>query len=164
MLCNEERQGTLHALNSAHEEVEPPLQEMEHVLHPWVVFVVMPLFALANAGVLLGENFAATLLNPVSLGILAGLLLGKQFGITLRLVGRKERNLGAARRSNLASYLRGWVAGGIGFTMSLSISDLAFTDSPLLDVAKLGILAASLVARIAGWIILRGASSSHPSE
>src|SRR5918993_3129621 len=69
VLCNEERQGTLHALNSANEDVEPPLQELEHTLHPWVVFVIMPLFALANAGVVLGEDFAAALLNPVSLGI-----------------------------------------------------------------------------------------------
>src|ERR671911_1687982 len=83
VLCNEERQGTLHALNRANEDVEPPLQELEHALHPWVVFAIMPLFALANAGVVLGEGLGATLLNPVSLGIVAGLLLGKQLGINL---------------------------------------------------------------------------------
>src|ERR671920_661654 len=94
--------------------------------------VIMPIFALANAGVVLGEDFAATLLSPVSLGVVAGLLLGKQFGITLFA----------------------WLA-GIGFTMSLFISDLAFAGSSLLDVAKLGILAASLIAGIAGFLILR---------
>jgi NhaA family Na+:H+ antiporter len=83
VLCNEERNGTLYALNRANEDVEPPLQDLEHTLYPWVVFAIMPLFALANAGVVLGENFTATLLSPVSLGILAGLLLAKQFGITL---------------------------------------------------------------------------------
>ncbi len=83
VLCNEERQGVLHALNSANEEVEPPLQEMEHALQPLVVFAIMPLFAVANAGVVLGEDFIAMLLNPVSLGIVAGLILGKQLGITL---------------------------------------------------------------------------------
>src|SRR5919199_3127468 len=123
VLCNEERQGALHALNSANEDVEPPLQEMEHSLHPWVVYAIMPLFALANAGVVLGENFTEMLLNPVSLGIVAG-----------------------------------WL-GGIGFTMSLFISDLAFANSALLDVAKLGILGASLIAGIAGWSIIRGTST-----
>ena len=83
VLSNEERQGALHALNKANEDVEPPLQELEHALHPWVVFAIMPLFALANAGVVLGEGLGASLLNPVSLGIVAGLLLGKQLGITL---------------------------------------------------------------------------------
>jgi Na+:H+ antiporter, NhaA family len=83
VLSNDERQGALHALNNANEAVEPPLQELEHALHPWVVSVIMPLFALANAGVVLGEDFAAALLNPVSLGIVAGLLLGKQLGIIL---------------------------------------------------------------------------------
>src|ERR671916_2806145 len=82
VLCNEERQGALHALNRANEDVEPPLQELEHALHPWVVFAIMPLFALANAGVVLGEDFAATLLSPVRLGVMAGLLVGKQVGIT----------------------------------------------------------------------------------
>ncbi len=165
VLRNEERQGILHALNSANEEVEPPLQEMEHALHPWVVFAIMPLFALANAGVVLDENFAATLLNPVSLGVMAGLLLGKQFGIALFAwlavkSGISELPGGITWRH---IYGAGWL-GGIGFTMSLFISDLAFTNSPLLDVAKLGILAASLVAGVGGWIILRGASSSGPSE
>jgi Na+:H+ antiporter, NhaA family len=166
VLSNDERQGALHALNRANEDVEPPLQELEHALHPWVVFAVMPLFALANAGVVLGEDFAVTLLNPVSLGILAGLLLGKQFGITLFAwlavkSGISELPEGMTWRH---IYGAGWL-GGIGFTMSLFISDLAFTDGPLLDVAKLAILAASLVAGVGGWLILRGASSSsRPSE
>jgi Na+:H+ antiporter, NhaA family len=62
VLCNEERQAVLHALNDTTEELEPPLQEMEHALHPWVVFLIMPLFALVNAGVPLGEGFAEVLL------------------------------------------------------------------------------------------------------
>src|ERR671916_356811 len=162
VLSNEERQGALHALNKANEDVEPPLQELEHALHPWVVFAIMPLFALANAGVVLGEGFASNLLNPVSLGIVAGLLLGKQLGITLFAwlavkSGISEMPGGV---SWLHIYGAGWL-GGIGFTMSLFISDLAFEDSPLLDVAKLGILTASLIAGVAGWSILRGTSAPH---
>jgi NhaA family Na+:H+ antiporter len=165
VLCNEERQGALHALNSANEDVEPPLQELEHALHPWVVFAIMPLFALANAGVVLGENFTATLLNPVSLGIVAGLLLGKQLGITLFAwlavkSGISELPGGV---SWLHIYGAGWLA-GIGFTMSLFISDLAFAEGPLLDVAKLGILTASLIAGIAGWSIIRRTSAPRTSD
>src|SRR5215217_4774658 len=156
VLRNEERQGALHALNRANEDVEPPLQEMEHALHPWVVFVIMPIFALANAGVVLGEDFAATLLSPVSVGIVAGLLLGKQFGITLFAWLAVKSGLSEVPQgvSWLHIYGAAWLA-GIGFTMSLFISDLAFAGSSLLDVAKLGILAASLIAGIAGFLILR---------
>jgi NhaA family Na+:H+ antiporter len=162
VLCNEDRQGALHSLNKANEDVEPPLQELEHALHPWVVFAIMPLFALANAGVVLGEGFASTLLNPVSLGIVAGLLLGKQFGITVFAwlavkSGLSEMPQGVTW---LHIYGAGWLA-GLGFTMSLFISDLAFADSPLLDVAKLGILTASLIAGIAGWSIIRTTSAPH---
>ena len=171
VLCNEERQGALHALNRANEDVEPPLQELEHALHPWVVFAIMPLFALANAGVLLGKDFTSTLLNPVSVGIVAGLLLGKQVGITLFAwlavkSGMSEMPQGVTW---LHIYGASWLA-GIGFTMSLFISDLAFAEGSLLDVSKLGILTASLIAGIAGWSIIRitnaprtsGEGEDHP--
>src|ERR687894_559492 len=162
VLSNEERQGALHALNKANEDVEPPLQELEHALHPWVVFAIMPLFALANAGVVLGEGFAATLLNPVSLGIVAGLLLGKQFGITLFAWLAVKSGVSEMPQGVTWMHIYGasWLA-GIGFTMSLFISDLAFAGSSLLDVAKLGILAASVIAGIAGFLILRRTSVPH---
>jgi NhaA family Na+:H+ antiporter len=162
VLSNEERQGALHALNKANEDVEPPLQELEHALHPWVVFAIMPLFALANAGVVLGEGLAVTLLNPVSLGIVVGLLLGKQLGITLFAWLAVKSGISEMPQevSWLHIYGASWLA-GIGFTMSLFISDLAFADSPLLDVAKLGILTASLIAGLAGWSILRRTSAPH---
>jgi Na+:H+ antiporter, NhaA family len=162
VLYNEERQGALHALNKANEDVEPPLQELEHTLHPWVVFAIMPLFALANAGVVLGEGLGETLLNPVSVGIVAGLLLGKQLGITLFawLAVKSGISEMPAGVTWLHIYGAGWLA-GIGFTMSLFISDLAFADNRLLDVAKVGILTASLLAGIVGWSILRRTSALH---
>ena len=165
VLANEERQGALHALNRANEDVEPPLQELEHALHPWVVFAIMPLFALANAGVLLGEDFTSTLLNPVSVGIVAGLLLGKQVGITLFAwlavkSGISEMPQGV---NWLHIYGASWLA-GIGFTMSLFISDLAFAEGSLLDVAKVGILTASLIAGIVGWSIIRMTSAPRVSD
>jgi NhaA family Na+:H+ antiporter len=160
VLTNEERQAALHALNHATYKLEPPLHELEHTLHPWVVFAIMPLFALANAGVPLGGGLGEALTNPVVLGIVAGLVLGKQLGVTLFAwlavkSGVSELPGGIGWRH---VYGAGWLA-GIGFTMSLFISDLAFPDGQLVEAAKLGILAASLIAGVVGWSILRGASS-----
>ncbi|MDP9475671.1 MAG: Na+/H+ antiporter NhaA [Actinomycetota bacterium] len=160
VLTNEERQAALHALNHAAYKLEPPLHELEHALHPWVVFAIMPLFALANAGVSLGGGLAEALTSPVALGIVAGLVLGKQLGVTLFAwlavkSGISELPQGIGWRH---VYGAGWLA-GIGFTMSLFISDLAFSDGSLVAAAKLGILVASVVAGVVGWTILRGASS-----
>ena len=160
VLTNEDRQAALHALNRATYKLEPPLHELEHALHPWVAFAVVPLFALANAGVPLGGGIAGALTDPVSLGVVAGLVLGKQVGVTLFAwlavkSGLSELPGGIGWRH---VYGAGWLA-GIGFTMSLFITDLAFDNDRLVDAAKLGILVASLIAGIVGWTILRGASS-----
>ena len=160
VLSNEERQAALHALNHATYKLEPPLHELEHALHPWVAFAIVPLFALANAGVPLRGSIAEALTDPVVLGIALGLVIGKQLGITLFAwlavnSGVSELPTGVSWRH---VYGVGWLA-GIGFTMSLFIADLAFSDGPLVDAAKLGVLAASLIAGVGGWTILRGASS-----
>src|SRR5918993_1036324 len=160
VLSNEERQAALHALNHAAYKLEPPLHELEHALNPWVVFAIMPLFALANAGVPLGGGVVEALTSPVALGIVAGVLVGKQLGITLFAwlavrSGISELPGGVNWRH---VYGVGWLA-GIGFTMSLFITDLAFSEGSLVDAAKLGILVASVIAGVVGWTILRGASS-----
>jgi NhaA family Na+:H+ antiporter len=162
VLTNEERQAALHALNHAAYKLEPPLHELEHALHPWVVFAIMPVFALANVGLPLGGDIGKALSSPVAFGIVVGLVVGKQLGITLFAW--------LAVRSGISElpgdinwrhvYGAGWLA-GIGFTMSLFIADLAFSDSSLVEAAKLGILVASLIAGVVGWTILRGASSSR---
>jgi Na+:H+ antiporter, NhaA family len=159
VLTNEERQAALHALNHAAYKLEPPLHELEHALHPWVVFVIMPLFALANAGVPLGGDIVGALASPVTLGIVLGLVVGKQLGITLFAwlavrSGVSELPEGIGWRH---VYGAGWLA-GIGFTMSLFITDLAFSEDSLVETAKVGILCASLIAGVVGWTILRGAS------
>jgi Na+:H+ antiporter, NhaA family len=159
VLTNEERQAALHALNHAAYKLEPPLHELEHGLHPWVVFAIMPLFALANAGVPLGGDIVGALASPVTLGIVLGLVVGKQLGITLFAwlavrSGVSELPEGIGFRH---VYGAGWLA-GIGFTMSLFISDLAFSEDSLVETAKLGILVASLIAGVVGWTILRGVS------
>ncbi|WP_228281738.1 Na+/H+ antiporter NhaA [Rubrobacter marinus] len=162
VLANEDRQAALHALNRAAYELEPPLHELEHALHPWVIFAVMPLFALANAGVALGGGAAEALTSPVTLGIVAGLILGKQIGVTLFAWLAVRSGVSELPRSISWRHIygAGWLA-GIGFTMSLFITDLAFPNGALADAAKLGILAASLIAGVVGWTILRGASTSR---
>jgi NhaA family Na+:H+ antiporter len=160
VLANEERQAALQALNHAAYKLEPPLHELEHALHPWVVFAIMPIFALANAGLPLSRGISEALTSPVTFGIVVGLVVGKQLGITLFAW--------LAVRSGISElpedinwrhvYGAGWLA-GIGFTMSLFITDLAFSDGSLVEAAKLGILVASVIAGVVGWVILRGASS-----
>jgi Na+:H+ antiporter, NhaA family len=159
VLANEERQAALHALNHAAYKLEPPLHELEHALHPWVVFAIMPIFALANAGVELSGGIVGALTNPVALGIVLGLVVGKQVGIGLFAwlavkLGVSELPEGVGWRH---IYGAGLLA-GIGFTMSLFITDLAFDDDVLTEAAKLGILVASLISGAVGWAILRKAS------
>jgi NhaA family Na+:H+ antiporter len=159
VLANDERQAALHALNHAAYKLEPPLHELEHALNPWVVFAVMPIFALANAGVPLGGGIVGALTSPVALGIVLGLVVGKQLGVTLFAwlavkSGVAELPEGIGWRH---VYGAGWLA-GIGFTMSLFITDLAFSEDSLVEEAKVGILCASLIAGAVGWTILRGAS------
>jgi NhaA family Na+:H+ antiporter len=131
---------------------------MEHVLHPWVALAIIPLFALANAGVRIEGDLGTVLGNRVTLGVVLGLVLGKQLGVTLAAwlavrSGVTDLPEGAGWHH---VYGAGWLA-GIGFTMSLFVADLAFAEAgegSLLTAAKLGILVASLIAGVGGWLIL----------
>ncbi|MDQ3702505.1 MAG: Na+/H+ antiporter NhaA [Chloroflexota bacterium] len=152
----EGQQTAVLALEGACEQVQTPLHRLEHALHPWVAFAIIPLFALANAGVTLGGGVAASAAQPVALGIFAGLVLGKQVGITATAWLAVRAGLTALPEGVTWRQVYGaaWL-GGIGFTMSLFIATLAFDDEALLVAAKLGILAASLVAGLVGWALLR---------
>ncbi len=157
ILTNQEHRASVHMLESLCEEVQPPLQEVEHALVPWSSFFVLPLFALANAGV--HVEFAAlgdALLHPVTFSIILGLFFGKQIGVTLfawLAVKIGLANLPAGVHWP-AIYGAG-ILSGIGFTMSIFISMLAFTDPMLIDYAKIGILAASLMSGVLGALVLR---------
>jgi NhaA family Na+:H+ antiporter len=158
LLTNHEHQAALHELELLADHAQAPLTRLEHSLGGLVAFGIMPLFALANAGVPLAlGDLGRDITSPVTLGVLVGLVLGKPIGITLFSW--------AAVRSGIAALPTGvswrtvhgaaWL-GGIGFTMSLFIAGLAFADSPaLLTEAKLGILGGSLLAGFVGWTLLR---------
>jgi NhaA family Na+:H+ antiporter len=150
-----EQQEVVYGLSGLVRQVETPLQRLEHALHPWVTFVIMPVFALANAGITLGAGTARAAVHPVTIGIVLGLVMGKLAGVVgfswlATSVGLAELPTGASWRRMMGV---GALA-GIGFTMSLFIASLAFGDSPLLDNAKVGILGASLIAGILGSSIL----------
>jgi NhaA family Na+:H+ antiporter len=158
ILTNGPQQEALAELEDAVEGVGAPLQRLEHTLHPWVAFAVVPLFALANAGVTIEGDLASTLGNRVTIGIVLGLVLGKQIGITLFAWLATRAGLTALPDgiSWRQIYGTSWLA-GIGFTMSLFVADLAFGTTgevDLLIAAKLGILLASLIAGVAGWLVL----------
>jgi Na+:H+ antiporter, NhaA family len=135
---------------------QTPLQKIESALHPWVAFVIMPVFALANSGIQISAGFVNQLLNPVSMGVICGLVIGKFTGVltfTWLLVKAKIAELPHAARWR---HMIGVAAlAGIGFTMSLFVSSLAFDNTDRIEQAKYGILVASLLAGIAGTLILK---------
>jgi NhaA family Na+:H+ antiporter len=150
-----EQEAIVEAIKDACLEVQPLANRLERTLHPWVTFFIMPVFALANAGVAIPREFGAVLLQPVTVGVILGLVFGKPLGVFLASwlavrIGFASLPEGVTWRHINGA---GWLA-GIGFTMSLFIAGLAFTSESLLDMAKLGILIASLCAGIMGILFL----------
>jgi Na+:H+ antiporter, NhaA family len=139
---------------AAPDAADSPLHRLEHGLHPWVAYAIVPLFGFVNAGVALG---ATPILAPLPIGIAAGLFLGKQLGV-FGAVWATVR-LGWATRPPGATWLQVYGVSllcGIGFTMSLFISGLAFAgQAALIDEAKVGILGGSLLSALVGWLVLR---------
>ncbi len=162
VLANPKQAEAATALETASDLAQTPLQRLEHSLQPWVTLGVMPVFALANAGVDLSGDVLEALTHPVALGIALGLMVGKQLGITVFSWVAVKANLASLPEGVGWRHIYGasWL-GGIGFTMSLFIAGLAFGESSLLPLAKVGILSASVLAGIAGWLILRGAGGKN---
>ncbi len=156
VLCSQDRQVLAEALEEAARGMRSPLARLEDALRPWVIFGIVPLFALANAGVHLQRTPLALLREPVGLGIILGLVVGKQVGIFATAWAATRSGLGAVGEGVRSSHLYGaaWL-GGIGFTVSLFIATLAFRDTPLLSLAKEAILTASVVSALGGWVLLR---------
>ena len=160
-----EQRAVLAQLETVAKEAESPLQRIEENLHPWVIFVVIPLFALANAGVVLDSGLADAVSDRITLGVLFGLVVGKQLGITLFAWVAIKTGLVHMPPSLSWRHIYGvaWL-GGIGFTMSIFIADLAFGGAQELASAKIGSLVASIVCGVVGWLILRGIKFSWSSR
>lgn len=132
------------------------LVKLEHAISPYVAFLIMPIFAFANAGVSLEGLTFSTLLNPVPLGILLGLFFGKQIGVLLfSYVSIKMKLAEMPNNSNWLSVYGVSILTGIGFTMSLFVGNLAFVDNlQYIDGVKIGVLTGSLLSTVFGYLLL----------
>ena len=146
----------IEGIEEINEKAHTPLQKLEHALHPITSYFILPLFALANAGVHIEGSVLKMLLHPISIGIIIGLVLGKFIGISLfsRLIVKLNLSILPNGVTWQQIYGVAFLA-GIGFTMSIFISDLAFKNEEYKQIAKVGIMAASLLSAIIGIIWLR---------
>jgi Na+:H+ antiporter, NhaA family len=151
------QQGVLRQLEDLVDGTQAPLERIEHAIVGWVSFMIVPIFALANAGVAISGDVASEALSsPVSQGVAVGLVVGKPIGVFLFTLLAVKLRLCDMPRGATWSHIAGVGAlAGIGFTVSLLITDLSFRDNPILaDEAKLGVLAASIIAATLGTIFL----------
>jgi NhaA family Na+:H+ antiporter len=132
------------------------VERLEHELHPWSSFLIVPLFALANAGIEISSQVIGdAAASPVSLGVVLGLVVGKPLGITLAAyLACRARVARLPAGAEWRDILGAGALGGIGFTVSIFVANLAF-EGELLDLAKLGVLGASLVSALVGLALLR---------
>jgi len=154
VLLNQRQQNAIKALETACQRVEAPLQRYERLLHYWVAFTIIPVFILANAGVLLGDIPPS--IHPIELGIFFGLVLGKPLGITFTTWLAVKSGITSLPQGLTWTHIIGVsMLAGIGFTMALFIGNLAITDPALLSMQKFSILIASVVSCVLGIIVLR---------
>ena len=138
------------------EHAHSPLHRLEHALTPWIAFLIVPIFGFANAGVSLSGMTPSAMLDPVPLGVAAGLFFGKQIGVFgFAWIAIRLRLASLPAHATWLQLYGVAALCGIGFTMSLFIGLLAFADPHLQDEAKMGVLAGSLLSALVGWLIIR---------
>jgi NhaA family Na+:H+ antiporter len=139
------------------------LYRMEHAIHPWVAFLVLPVFAFANSGISIPASALADIFtHPLPLGVIVGLFVGKQVGITGFTWLAVRFGLGSLPEgARWRTLWGGSLLAGIGFTMSIFIASLAFDDYASLSLAKTGIVIGSLLAALAGILVLRTSAPEH---
>jgi len=144
------------------DERRSPCQRLEHDLHPWVAFVILPIFGFANAGVPFHGLGLSSFAEPVTLGIILGLIIGKQIGIFGTVwLAVKSGLCPKPDDTNWCQIYAMAVLSGIGFTMSLFIGGLAFHDAYMQAEVRLGVLAGSFISAVAGYIMLRTTCGGH---
>ena len=157
VIAQDEYMKTVSNLSQVARQVIPPATRLEHMLYPWVYFGVLPLFALTNADVAISGDLGTMLSSPVLLGVFFGLVLGKPIGIMLfSFVTVKLKVASLPQNVNWKHMLGAAILGGVGFTMAIFVANLAFPEAIMVSEAKLGILAASLVAGVVGFLFLLG--------
>ena len=153
VLANAEQQHIIHQINKNVQNINPLMHKFEAGLHPWVTFFIMPVFALANAGVVITGDLFTYPVPTVATGIFFGLLCGKPIGIFLfSLLAVKTGIAELPTGTNWKQVFALGIIAGIGFTMSIFIDGLAFTDETLVNIGKAAILGTSLVAAVVGCL------------
>lgn len=154
VLANPQQQEVIHNMSTEIRYVEPLMHTFEAALHPWVTFFIMPVFALVNSGVALNFS-AADSIPPVAVGIFFGLFIGKPVGIFLfSLLSCLFKIAELPAGSNWKQLWAIGMIGGIGFTMSIFIDSLAFTDQSAIDMGKIAIIMTSVVVSVVGLIVV----------
>ncbi len=142
-------------IDTVSQDAHTPLQKLEHHLHPITSFFILPLFALANAGIVVEGSLLDLLFSPVALGIIAGLVLGKTIGIAgFSWIAIKLKLARLPEGSGWKELIGASLMAGIGFTMSIFVAELAFDDKEVIQVAKIGIFAASFISAVLGLTLL----------
>ena len=161
ILLNSRHLDAVRSIEESCHDVETPLQRLEYSLHGWVTYLIIPLFALANAGLYLGDlRLSESFAHPVTLGVLLGLVIGKPLGISLfALAAAWLLKTGLPQGVSARHIIGAACLGGIGFTMSLFIGGLSFSDPHYMEFAKLGILVASVLAAAMGMLVLLSSRS-----
>jgi len=160
------RRAAVNAMITNARLVLPPLHRIEHVLHPWAAFVIIPIFALANAGIPIHGGVGENLKDPAAIGIILGLFIGKPVGIILLCWLACSMKIASLPRGVSWRHLLGaGMLGGIGFTMAIFIANLAYSNNMAhLEHAKLAILVASAISAIGGAVILMTCKSNPEPE
>lgn len=162
-ILTQEQIDVIDSIESVTEDVSSPLQHLEHSLHGWVSYLIMPIFALANAGVVISLSGLEGV-SHLALNIAAALVLGNVIGIvTMSYLGIKFKLADLPEGMNFKQLAGVSILGGLGFTMSLFIANLAYTDQSLIAGAKLGIIAGSIIAGTLGYSILRSVLKQVPN-
>lgn len=151
-----EQLDAIHELEEMCEHAQSPLHRIEHGLGTVVSFLIMPIFALVNAGVVIDTSLISSLTSPLGLGVILGLFIGKQVGISFAVWLSVKAGIASMPREVRPMHMYGVaLLCGIGFTMALFVANLAFIDPAHLDVAKLGIIVGSALSAVGGAIVLR---------
>ncbi len=151
-----DRLDVVHAIEDACEKVQSPLHRIEHGLQPWVSFMIMPIFALVNAGIPLNMEMVSHLTSPIALGVALGLFFGKQFGVFAAVWASVKFKIAELPENVSFKQIYGVaILCGIGFTMALFVANLAFLTPEQLDMSKLSIIIGSTISAVFGSLWLR---------
>lgn len=164
-LLTKEQSHLIDDIEKLSDDAHTPLQKLEHTLHPITAFVILPIFALANAGIHIEGDLLNSIFHPISLGIVIGLVLGKFLGISLfSYVLIKLKWASLPKDVNFYHIMGAGLFAGIGFTMSIFISELAFDNPEYIQIAKIGIYTASILSAIMGMLMINYASKKTKTD